>query len=91
MKLILTALTHKTTTRNNLPYVEMTFYYGEKSKTVKYSVWSFIHTEANGLLQVWNNAKSAVVGNTYNVRFQKVIIEDKEQFVVTLMEEITHY
>lgn len=91
MKLILTKITHKQTVHNALPYIEMTFYYGEKKKTVVYSVWSFIHTEANNLLHVWENAQKAEVGQTFHLRFQKVMIDDKEQFVVTMLDEIVHY
>lgn len=88
MKLTLTKITHKQTVSNALPYVEMTFYYPEKSKTVVYSVWSFIHTEANNLIHVWDNAQKAQVGKTYNLRFQKTEIDGRQQFVVTMLEEI---
>lgn len=91
MKLILTKITHKATVQNNLPYTEMTFYYGEKNKSVVYSVWSFVHNEKNNLKQVWDNAQRAEVGQTFNVQFQKVLIDDKLQFVVTRMDEIIHY
>lgn len=91
MKLILTKVTHKQTAQNAHPYIELTFYYGEKKKSVVYSVWSFIHNDANSLKNVWDNAQKAQVGQTFNLRFQKVLIDDKEQFVVTMLEEIVHY
>lgn len=91
MKLILTEITRKQTVQNAHPYIEMTFYYGEKNKTVVYSVWSFIHTEANHLRHVWDNAEKAQVGQTFNLRFHKADIDGKEQFVVTMLEEIVNH
>lgn len=91
MKLILTKITRKQTVQNALPYIEMTFYYGEKNKTVSYNVWSFIHNEKNGLQHVWENAQKAEPPQTFNVQFQKVMIDDKLQFVVTRLDEIVHY
>lgn len=83
MKLILTAIRHRTTNHNDLPYVTLSFYYPAKEKEVEYNVWSFVHNEANGLKHVWDNVQNAEVGKAYYVHFQKMHINDQMQFVVT--------
>ena len=83
MKLILTAVQHRTTNQNDLPYITLSFYYPAKEKTVEYNVWSFIHNEASGLKHVWDNAQVAELGKPYYVHFRKQIINGLEQFVLT--------
>lgn len=87
MKLLLTATQNKST-KNSLPYIELTFKYPDKEKVVKYCVWSFIHNKENGLEAVWNKALTAKVGSTYNLHFQKVVIQEQLQFVVTCLDLI---
>ena len=87
MKLILTAVKNKTT-KNSLPYIELTFKYPDKEKVVTYRVWSFIHNKENGLEAVWNNALDAKVGSTYNLHYQKLVFQEQLKFVVTYLDII---
>ena len=85
LKLILTALENKTT-RNGLPFIELTFKYPDNEKVVKYCVWSFIHTKENGLESVWNKAQTAKVGCTYNLHYQKLVFQEQLHFVITCLD-----
>lgn len=85
LKLILTALENKTT-KNNLPFLELTFKYPDNEKVVKYCVWSFIHTKENGLESVWNKAQTAKVGCTYNLHYQKLVFQEQLHFVITCLD-----
>lgn len=87
MKLLLTDVQNKTT-RNSLHYIELTFKYPDQEKTVKYNVWSFIHNRETGLEAIWNKALTAKVGSTYNLHFQKAVIQEQLQFVVTCLDLI---
>jgi hypothetical protein len=87
LKLLLTAVQNKST-KNSLPYIELTFKYIDSEKVVKYCVWSFIHNKENGLEAIWNKALTAKVGSTYNLHFQKAIIQEQLQFVVTCLDAI---
>ena len=88
MKLILTDAELKRTTSNDLDYIVLSFFYPAKNKSVQYSVWSFIHTEANGLAKVWTNATRAEVGGVYNVHFEKRQVNGLTQFVVTMLDRV---
>lgn len=91
MKLLLTSIINKQTAKNNLPYMELTFKYPERDKTVKYCVWSFVHNKENGLQQVWNKALAAKIGTLYNMHFQKATIQGQLQFVITCLDAIDDY
>ena len=88
LKLILTAVENKTT-KNNLPFLELTFKYPNKDKVVKYCVWSFIHTKENGLETVWNKAQTAKVGSTYDIHYQKLVFEEQLHFVITCLDIVS--
>ena len=81
LKLILTAVENKTT-KNNLPFFELTFKYPDNDKEVKYCVWSFIHNKENGLETVWNKAQTAKIGSTYDIHYQKLMIQEQLHFVI---------
>ena len=85
MKLLLTAVENKST-KNSLPFFELTFKYPDKEKVVKYCVWSFIHNKENGLEAVWNKALTAKVGSTYNIHYQKLVIQEQLHFVITCLD-----
>ena len=85
LKLILTAVENKTT-KNNLPFFELTFKYPDKEKVVKYCVWSFIHNKENGLEAVWNKALTAKVGSTYDIHYQKLVFQEQLHFVITCLD-----
>lgn len=91
MKLILTAIQHRTTNINDLPYVVLSFYYPAKEKEVEYNVWSFVHNEAHGLQHVWDNVQNAELGKPYYVHFQKQLIDGQQQFVVTSFVRLPNY
>ena len=85
LKLLLTAVENKST-KNSLPFFELTFKYPDKEKVVKYCVWSFIHNKENGLEAVWNKALTAKVGSTYNIHYQKLVIQEQLHFVITCLD-----
>lgn len=85
LKLLLTAVENKTT-KNGLPFFELTFKYPDKEKVVKYCVWSFIHNKENGLESVWNKAQTAKVGSIYDIHYQKLVFQEQLHFVITCLD-----
>ena len=85
LKLLLTAVENKTT-KNGLPFFELTFKYPDKEKVVKYCVWSFIHNKENGLKTVWDKAQTAKVGSTYDIHYQKLVFQEQLHFVITCLD-----
>jgi len=85
LKLLLTAVENKTT-KNGLPFFELTFKYPDKEKVVKYCVWSFIHNKENGLEAVWDKAQTAKVGSTYDIHYQKLVFQEQLHFVITCLD-----
>jgi len=85
LKLLLNAVENKTT-KNGLPFFELTFKYPDKEKVVKYCVWSFIHNKENGLEAVWDKAQTAKVGSTYDIHYQKLVFQEQLHFVITCLD-----
>ena len=86
MQLILVGKERKTT-KTKEPFYELWFEYPDRSKKVRYWVWSFVHNDINQLTQVWEAAEESKIGTLYNLQFRKAVISNRTQFVVTVLED----